>query len=308
MFERFSDAARRTVVLAQERSRLLRHDAIGTEHLLLGLLAGEDDVARLLQEAGAGLDAAQQRTVELVGRGLKQPRGHIPFTPRAQRSLEVAVERARGDGDAPVDPEHLLQGVLAQADGVGVAILERCGVELDLLEQRLRGSGVPTDRPEGSDGALRVERDEPRPEVVGALLRDLPEWFGIEEAIDEYVTDAARLPTYTAVLDGEPVGVLVLEHHSHQVTELYVLAVARPQHRQGIGRALLEAAERDLARAGTSFVQVKTLGASHPSPEYAATRRFYEALGYQGLEEYPADTLWPGNPCLVMVKHLACSA
>lgn len=89
-------------------------------------------------------------------------------------------------------------------------------------------------------------------------------------------------------------------------SELSVLATARRLHRRGIGRALVEAAEGDLARAGTTYVQVKTLGASYPSPAYASTRRFFEALGYQGLEEFPADAIWPGNPCLIMVKHLAC--
>jgi GNAT superfamily N-acetyltransferase len=272
--------------------------------------------------------------VEVVGKGRRQPRGHIPFTPRAKRSLELAAEQSRGAGHEQVGPEHLLLGLLAQADGVGVTILESLGVDLVLLRQRLGASHGPADRPEGGDRvphavlrveasltaagaeppssrpdpALRIEREVPRPEVVVALLRELPEWFGIDEAIEEYVTRSAQLPSYTAVLDGEPVGVLVLEQHSDRVAELYVLATARRLHRRGIGRALVAAAERDLARGGTTYVQVKTLGASHPSPEYAATRRFYEALGYQGPEEYPADTLWPGNPCLVMVKHLGCSA
>jgi GNAT superfamily N-acetyltransferase len=170
-----------------------------------------------------------------------------------------------------------------------------------------------TDRRVGSPwlpatgSTMRIESDVPRPGLVGSLLRDLPEWFGIEEAIREYVTRSADLPTYTASLDGEPVGVLVLERHNDRVAELYVLAAARRRHRQGVGRALVEAAERDLVRTGTNYLQVKTLGASHPSEAYAATRAFYGALGYQALEEYPADTIWPGNPCLVMVKHLVCS-
>jgi GNAT superfamily N-acetyltransferase len=179
--------------------------------------------------------------------------------------------------------------MLAQADGVGVTILESLGVDLVLLRQRLGATGGPAVRLEGGDQgpeatlaafgadrsssgpdpALRIESGVARPEVVGSLLRELPEWFGIDEAIEEYVTRSAQLPTYTAVLDGEPVGVLVLEHYSDRVTELYVLATARRLHRRGIGRALVAAAERDLARAGTTYVQVKTLGASHPSPEYA---------------------------------------
>jgi ribosomal protein S18 acetylase RimI-like enzyme len=334
VFERFGDAARRTVVLAQEQARLLRHDYIGTEHLLLGLLDEDNAAARILEEMQVRPGEVRQRVVEVVGKGRKRARGHIPFTSRAKRSLELAAERSRSVDDGQVGPEHLLHGMLAQTDGVGVAILESLGVDLVLLRQRLSATGGPADRPEGGDRvpdatlraeatlaaagseppssrpdpALRIEREGSRPEVVDALLRELPEWFGIDEAIEAYVARSAQLPTYTAVLDGEPVGVLVLEHHSDRVTELYVLATARRLHRRGIGRALIEAAERDLVRAGTAYVQVKTLGTSHPSPEYVATRRFYEALDYQGLEEYPADTLWPGNPCLVMVKHLGCSA
>jgi ribosomal protein S18 acetylase RimI-like enzyme len=272
--------------------------------------------------------------VEVVGEGRRRPPGHISFTPRAKRSLELAADQSRGAGHEQVGPEHLLLGLLAQADGVGVTILESLGVDLVLLRQRLGATGGPAVRREGGDRgpeatlraeatlaafgadrswsgpdpALRIESGVARPEVVGSLLRGLPEWFGIDEAIEEYVARSAQLPTYTAVRDGEPVGVLVLEHHSDRVAELYVLATVRRLHRRGIGRALVAAAERDLARGGTTYVQVKTLGASHPSPEYVATRRFYEALGYQGLEEYPADALWPGDPCLVMVKHLGCSA
>ncbi|HSK23591.1 MAG TPA: GNAT family N-acetyltransferase [Egicoccus sp.] len=327
MFERFTDAARRTVVLAQEQARQLRHDYIGTEHLLLGLLEENNVAARVLFEMQVDPATVRQRVLEVVGEGRRPPRGYIPFTPRAKRSMEIAADESQLAGSGNVRPQHLLLGILAQAEGVGVALLEGVGVDLILLRQRLRATAdrsacvdqvataTPADARLGASTEteaslsrrappLRIESDVPRPDVVGALLRNLPEWFGIDEAIDEYVSRSAQLPTYTALLDGAPVGVLVLQHHSDRVAELYVLAAERRLHRRGIGRALVEAAERDLARAGTTYVQVKTLGASHPSTEYAATRAFYEALGYQGLEEYPADTIWPGNPCLVMIKHL----
>jgi GNAT superfamily N-acetyltransferase len=298
VFERFSDAARRTVVLAQEQARHLGHDYIGTEHLLLGLLEEDDAAARILMEMQVRPAEVRQRVVEVVGKGRNRARGHIPFTPRAKRSLEIAAEQTRNAGDGQVGPEHLRQGMLAQAEGVGVIILESLGVDLVLLRRRLSaasgppaawsagGSRVPdailraqatladADAKRTSSPGLHIERDVSRPEVVGSLLRDLPEWFGMDEAIEEYVARSAQLPTYTAVLDGEPVGMLVLEHHSDRVAELYVLATARRLHRRGIGRALVEAAERDPSRAGTAYVQVKTLGASHPSPEYAATRAF----------------------------------
>jgi predicted N-acetyltransferase YhbS len=85
------------------------------------------------------------------------------------------------------------------------------------------------------------------------------------------------------------------------------MAVRREHHRKGVGRALVQDAEQEARRQGVEFLQVKTLGTSRPSPEYEATRQFYEAVGYRPLEEFPADELWPGNPCLLMVKHLSCA-
>lgn len=153
--------------------------------------------------------------------------------------------------------------------------------------------------------SLTVLASDPVPDDVGRLLRDLPEWFGIEEAVDGYVAAAQRLPTHVARDDdGVTVGVCLVEHHGDHTSEIHLLAVQRDHHRRGIGRALMAAVEEDLAADGREFVQVKTLGPSDPSPEYAATRRFYASLGYRHLEEFPADSLWPGNPCLVMVRHL----
>lgn len=154
---------------------------------------------------------------------------------------------------------------------------------------------------------LEITGVEPRPDLVERLLAELPEWFGIEEAVRVYVQRSTALPTYTAWLEGTPVGALVVEQHGPSTAEMDVLAVERRLHRHGVGRALVEHAENDLRRSGTSYLQVKTLGASDPSPEYAATRRFYEALGYCGVEEFAPGTVWPGDPCLLMVKHLGCS-
>ena len=143
------------------------------------------------------------------------------------------------------------------------------------------------------------------PERVEAISRALPAWFGIEEAIREYVEAARTLPTYAAMLGGQIVGVCLVRRHNLDAAEITLLAVERP-HRRGAGRALMEAAELDLAADGLSYVQVKTLGPSRESPEYAATRRFYTALGYLPLEEIHG--LWPDTPCLIMVKRLASTA
>jgi GNAT superfamily N-acetyltransferase len=148
---------------------------------------------------------------------------------------------------------------------------------------------------------IRPGRD---PAAVERLLRGLPEWFGIESSIVEYVEAAGRLPTLLAYDgDREPVGALVLKRHFPTAAEIHLIAVERSRHRAGIGRALVEAAESELAADGVTLMSVKTLGPSRPDPGYARTRLFYAALGYQPMEELL--DLWPGNPCLIMVKPLA---
>lgn len=142
------------------------------------------------------------------------------------------------------------------------------------------------------------------PAAVERLLRALPGWFGIEDSIVSYVEDAAAMTTYLASPDdrGEPVGVLLAVRHFPAAAEIHLMAVAPGHHRRGVGRAMITALEADLAADGVRFLQVKTLGPSRPNPEYDRTREFYAAVGFTPLEEH-AD-LWPGNPCLVMVKTI----
>jgi len=155
--------------------------------------------------------------------------------------------------------------------------------------------------------ALQVQRARAGdPEVVEALLRGLPEWFGLEDALLGYVERAGHQPTFTAVEGPRCLGVLVLRAHSEVAAEMDVLAVHRDHHRRGIGTALVAAAEADLRGRGVDFLQVKTLGSSRPSPEYELTRRFYLSLGYTPIEEFAAGTVWDDDPCLLLVKHLAC--
>ncbi len=140
------------------------------------------------------------------------------------------------------------------------------------------------------------------PDEVESILRDLPAWFGIEEAIRDYAEAARKTPAYAAAADDAIVGVCLVRRHNAHAAELTLLAVRPTHHRRGLGQALVTAAETDLAADGAEYLQVKTLGPSRESAEYAATRRFYEALGYRPLEEMHG--LWPGNPCLIMVKRL----
>lgn len=134
------------------------------------------------------------------------------------------------------------------------------------------------------------------------ILRALPEWFGIESSLRQYVEDCARLPTWVARL-GEPItGFITLRHHFPGATEIHCIAVDPRFHRAGVGRRMVSFAEDQLRRAGARFLQVKTLGPSRPSEHYERTRRFYESMGFIALEEFP--TLWPGNPALQLVKAL----
>lgn len=140
------------------------------------------------------------------------------------------------------------------------------------------------------------------PAATERILRALPDWFGIEDSLLEYVDAARRLPGFLARLGGDVVGVLLVARHFPESAEIHLMAVHPEHHRQGIGRALVVAAVDHLAADGTRLLQVKTLAASHPSEHYARTRRFYQAMGFLPLEELP--NLWPGNPCLVMVRVL----
>lgn len=148
-----------------------------------------------------------------------------------------------------------------------------------------------------------IEACEPRPNDVDRLLRALPEWFGIEDSIREYVDAARRLPTLIALDPGrQPIGVLLFERHFPTAVEVYLMAIDRSWHRQGVGRALINAMESIVRHDGTKLLSVKTLGPSRPDPNYAQTRQFYLSCGFLPLEAL--HDLWPENPCLMMVKPL----
>jgi ribosomal protein S18 acetylase RimI-like enzyme len=139
--------------------------------------------------------------------------------------------------------------------------------------------------------------------VCEPILRALPEWFGIEEATRQYIADIEELPTLLAILDDQVVGFLTLTLHSDYAAEIHVMGVHPEWHRHGIGRALVRAAEVHLRQRAIEYLQVKTLSPAHPDKNYARTRKFYRAMGFRPLEEFPE--LWgPQNPCLQMVKSL----
>jgi ATP-dependent Clp protease ATP-binding subunit ClpC len=138
MFERFTDRARRVVVLAQEEARLLDHNYIGTEHILLGLIhEGEGAAAKALESLGVGLQPVREQVEKMIGRGKKQPSGHIPFTPRAKKVLELSLREALELGHNYIGSEHILLGLLREGEGVAVQIIVRLGADLHQLRQQV---------------------------------------------------------------------------------------------------------------------------------------------------------------------------
>ena len=139
--------------------------------------------------------------------------------------------------------------------------------------------------------------------LCAPLLRGLPDWFGIEEAIRQYEQEIGHLPTFLATADKDLLGFLSLKQHSPYSVEIYVMAVRLESQRVGIGHALVGAAEAYARGLGVEYMQVKTLGPSRIYEPYARTRAFYQAMGFRPLEEF--TQVWgKSNPCLVMVKRL----
>jgi ATP-dependent Clp protease ATP-binding subunit ClpC len=140
MFERFTDQARRVVVLAQEESRILNHNYIGTEHLLLGLIhEGQGGAATALEAMGISLEAVRHQVEEIVGKGQEAPSGHIPFTPRAKKVLEFSLRESLQLGHDYIGTEHILLGLIREGNGLAARILVRLGADLaGVREQVLR--------------------------------------------------------------------------------------------------------------------------------------------------------------------------
>jgi ATP-dependent Clp protease ATP-binding subunit ClpC len=138
MFERFTDRARRVVVLAQQEARMLDHNYIGTEHILLGLIReGDGMAARALMAMGIGLDAMRQAVEDIIGRGAQSPSGHIPFTPRAKKVLELSLREALQLGCDYIGTEHILLGLIREGDGVAAQVLVGAGVDLNRARQQV---------------------------------------------------------------------------------------------------------------------------------------------------------------------------
>jgi ATP-dependent Clp protease ATP-binding subunit ClpC len=195
MFERFTDQARQVVVLAQEEARALGHGYIGTEHILLGLLSEREGIAaQALGSLEITLDAAREQVAEIIGPGTGPPPGHIPFTSRTKKVLELSLREAQRLGDSYIGTEHILLGLAREGDGVGVQVLERLGASKDrVLAQlpatvrtapgeeirrvsmgRRTGGRMPVERPGGLREVMsRLDEIAERLTAIESLLAEL---------------------------------------------------------------------------------------------------------------------------------------
>jgi ATP-dependent Clp protease ATP-binding subunit ClpC len=138
MFERFTDRARRMIVFAQEEARLLNHNYIGTEHILLGLIhEGEGVAAKTLESLGISLQAVRSEVEEIIGRGQRAPSGHIPFTPRAKKVLELSLREALQLGHNYIGTEHILLGLIREGEGVAAQVLVKLGADQARVRQQV---------------------------------------------------------------------------------------------------------------------------------------------------------------------------
>jgi ATP-dependent Clp protease ATP-binding subunit ClpC len=201
MFERFTDRARRVVVLAQEEARLLNHSYIGTEHILLGLIhEGEGVAAKALESLGISLEAVRSQVEEIIGQGGSSPSGHIPFTPRAKKVLELSLREALQLGHNYIGTEHILLGLIREGEGVAAQVLVKLGADLSRVRQQviqlLSGyQGPAGSTGGGSSGSGRSETGQPAAGVGAGNKEGGDEKGGNSQILDQFgrnLTEAAR--------------------------------------------------------------------------------------------------------------------
>ena len=195
MFERFTERARRVVVLAQEEARMLNHNYIGTEHILLGLIReGSGVAAKALESLGISLEAVRQQVKEIIGRGQQSPSGHIPFTPRAKKVLELSLREAQALGHNYIGTEHILLGLIREGSGVAAQVLVKLGADLNRTRQQVvqllpgragenligEGSPLPGDAP------TRVDSLDRR-------LAAIERWVGLRPDLNDLDQEIARV-------------------------------------------------------------------------------------------------------------------
>jgi ATP-dependent Clp protease ATP-binding subunit ClpC len=215
MFERFTDRARRVVVLAQEEARLLNHAYIGTEHILLGLIhEGEGVAAKALESMSISLEAVRNQVEEIIGQGGSSPSGHIPFTPRAKKVLELSLREALQLGHNYIGTEHILLGLIREGEGVAAQVLVKLGADLSRVRQQViqllsgyqgsSGSGQSS-RPEsggqaaGVGGSSKSEGDDKNSQILDQFGRNLTQ-MARENALDPMIGRATELERVMQIL------------------------------------------------------------------------------------------------------------
>ncbi|MFW5473300.1 ATP-dependent Clp protease ATP-binding subunit [Knoellia sp. CPCC 206450] len=219
MFERFTDRARRVVVLAQEEARLLNHNYIGTEHILLGLIhEGEGVASKALESLGISLDAVREQVQEIIGQGQQAPTGHIPFTPRAKKVLELSLREALQLGHNYIGTEHILLGLIREGEGVAAQVLVKLGADLGRVRQQViqlisgyqggkegASAGVGQGGPaEGTPAGSLVLDQFGRNLTVAAREGKLDPVIGREKEIERVMQVLSRRTKNNPVLIGEP--------------------------------------------------------------------------------------------------------
>src|SRR6187402_15742 len=221
MFERFTDRARRVVVLAQEEARLLNHSYIGTEHILLGLIhEGEGVAAKALESLSISLEAVRNQVEEIIGQGQQAPGGHIPFTPRAKKVLELSLREALQLGHNYIGTEHILLGLIREGEGVAAQVLVKLGADLNRVRQQVlqllagsAGSGYPgresaegasAGRGEGAPSSSLVLDQFGRNLTQQAREGKLDPVIGREKEIERVMQVLSRRTKNNPVLIGEP--------------------------------------------------------------------------------------------------------
>ncbi|MEU5789234.1 ATP-dependent Clp protease ATP-binding subunit [Micromonospora purpureochromogenes] len=215
MFERFTDRARRVVVLAQEEARMLNHNYIGTEHILLGLIhEGEGVAAKALESLGISLEGVRQQVEEIIGQGQQAPSGHIPFTPRAKKVLELSLREALQLGHNYIGTEHILLGLIREGEGVAAQVLVKLGADLNRVRQQVIQllSGYQGKEPAAA-GAAPGEAAPSTSLVLDQFGRNLTQAaregkldpvIGREKEIERVMQVLSRRTKNNPVLIGEP--------------------------------------------------------------------------------------------------------
>ncbi len=215
MFERFTDRARRVIVLAQDEAKLLNHSYIGTEHILLGLIhEGEGVAAKALESLGISLEQVREQVEEIIGTGQQPPSGHVPFTPRAKKVLELSLREALQMNHNYIGTEHMLLGLIREGEGVAASVLIKLGADLNRVRntvlQLLSGyqgreasmAGAPEAGPEKSSSQVLDQFG--RNLTQAARDNQLDPVIGRTQEIERVMTVLSRRTKNNPVLIGEP--------------------------------------------------------------------------------------------------------